>query len=52
MWQPVGAGLCIEVEISGNDLDEMSRASQKLVEQLETYEGLFDQRDTFSAGQT
>jgi multidrug efflux pump subunit AcrB len=45
-----GSRTALEVEISGLDLDNMSLASRKLVKQLETYEGLFDQRDTFSAG--
>jgi multidrug efflux pump subunit AcrB len=45
-----GSRTALEVEISGDDLEEMSLASRKLVKQLETYEGLFDQRDTFSEG--
>ena len=34
--------LPIDIEISGNSLEELSKAGEKLKQQLQTYEGLFD----------
>ena len=45
-----GSRAAIDIEISGNSLEELSKAGEKLKQQLQTYEGLFDQRHSFSAG--
>ena len=45
-----GSRTAIDIEISGNNLDKMSLAAEKLKAKLENYEGLFDISDTYSGG--
>ena len=45
-----GSRTAIDIEISGNNLEKMSLAAEKLKAKLENYEGLFDISDTYSGG--
>ena len=45
-----GSRTAIDVEIAGFDLNDMSRAAEKLKSKLGTYQGLFDISDTYSGG--
>lgn len=45
-----GGGPAVDVQFSGDDFDEMSRAADELRSKLETYEGVYDIRDNYSGG--
>ncbi len=45
-----GSRTAIDIEIAGYDLEQMSKAAEKIKTKLGSYEGLFDISDTYSGG--
>ncbi len=45
-----GAGMPIDVQISGRDFDALREAADRIKERLAAYEGLFDVQDNYSGG--
>jgi multidrug efflux pump subunit AcrB len=45
-----GGGAAISIQLIGSSIDEVGRASQELVRRMNTYEGLFDIRNSFEHG--
>lgn len=45
-----GAGAAISMQLIGANIDQVGRASQELVRRMNTYEGLFDIRNSFEHG--
>ncbi|MGD9264802.1 MAG: efflux RND transporter permease subunit [Lysobacterales bacterium] len=45
-----GAGAAISMQLIGANIDEVGRASQELVRRMQTYEGLFDIRNSYEQG--
>jgi multidrug efflux pump subunit AcrB len=43
-------GADIDIQLAGNDLDELNRAANQLQEQLRGYPGIFDVRNSFESG--
>ena len=44
------AGAPIEIQLTSSDIDDLAEATIKLKERLQTYAGVFDIKDSFSAG--
>jgi len=45
-----GAGMPIDIQLSGRDFDELRAAANTIKAKLATYEGLFDIKDNYSSG--
>ena len=45
-----GGGAAISIQLIGSNIEEVGRASQELVRRMNTYEGLFDIRNSFEHG--